>query len=88
MIIIIKKSIRHKNNNTHTDEANKDEYKCTVASHLHQTLPNQNSESGDIRDLLHGICHWLTSSDPSFTLILKSSSFSHRHLALVYIAFL
>ena len=35
--------------------------------------------------LFHGICHWLTSSDPSFALILKSSSFSHCHFLKPYL---
>ena len=43
-----------------------------IAGNLYQALPNQNTESGDIFHLFfHGICHWLTSSDPSFILILK-----------------
>ena len=53
---------------------------CTLAGNLYQTLPNQNTESGDKCHLLfHGICLWLTSSDPSFTLILNSYTSSHHH---------
>ena len=43
-----------------------------ISGKVYQVLSNQNTESGDICHLLfHGICHWLTSSDPSFILILK-----------------
>ena len=43
-----------------------------ISGRVYQTLPNQNTESGNICYLLfHGICHWFTSSDPSFILILK-----------------
>ena len=40
------------------------------AGALYQALPNQNTESGDICHFpFHGICLWLTSSDPSLPLI-------------------